>query len=345
MSTSTNNLQVTQALTRKYLNPFLPDYLHSLLPSTTDKMTSSLSRLGLDVIMKSLEEVEKSNPLIAPPITVSSWYTKHYLEGLHPNIAVIRHPDHLPDGQTIESTISSAFKNLTPASLSKLPGDTLKAIYGVTEDSILYWAHHEKLCLIDGKIAFMGGLDMCFGRWDTNQHAIADAHPGDINATVFPGQDYNNARIMDFEDVSHWQNNKLDRIKDPRMGWSDISISVRGVILDDLQQHFSQRWNFIYNEKMASRNDPKYSTISYKSPLGGYSNVDESVAHGIKEHLEHKLHEVEGDLEGKIQHHLRRTKTDQDTEGAPLSAGITCQLVRSCCKWSHGVPLEVSIHQ
>jgi phospholipase D1/2 len=45
--------------------------------------------------------------------------------------------------------------------LSKATGSTLKALYGTTDDAVLYWAHHEKLCLVDRKIAFMGGLDMC----------------------------------------------------------------------------------------------------------------------------------------------------------------------------------------
>lgn len=53
-----------------------------------------------------------------------------------------------------------------------------------------YWAHvrflsylskfiliplqHEKMCVIDETIAFMGGLDACFGRWDTPQHILID---------------------------------------------------------------------------------------------------------------------------------------------------------------------------
>lgn len=37
-------------------------------------------------------------------------------------------------------------------------------IYGFKDDITLYFAHHEKLCLIDDEIAFMGGLDLCFGR-------------------------------------------------------------------------------------------------------------------------------------------------------------------------------------
>lgn len=30
------------------------------------------------------------------------------------------------------------------------------------------------MCVIDEAIAFMGGLDLCFGRWDTPQHILVD---------------------------------------------------------------------------------------------------------------------------------------------------------------------------
>lgn len=187
--------EVTQALTRKLISPLLPSYLHSLLPRSTDLITSSLVRLGLEATTASMEYVEDQNPLINPT-TVSSAHTKHVLEALHPNIAVFRHPDHLPDAQTTHSSLMSSFQGLRldAAGLSKLGGDALKGVYGMTDDVILYWAHHEKLCLVDGHIAFMGGLDLCFGRWDTNQHSIADAHASDLNMITFPGQDYNNAR-------------------------------------------------------------------------------------------------------------------------------------------------------
>ena len=46
-------------------------------------------------------------------------------------------------------------------SLAKLPQNTLTALYGTKDDVTLFWAHHEKLCVVDRKLAFMGGLDMC----------------------------------------------------------------------------------------------------------------------------------------------------------------------------------------
>lgn len=47
-----------------------------------------------------------------------------------------------------------------------------------------------------------------YGRWDTNTHPIADAHPGNVDGIIFPGQDFNNARIYDFEGVDKWEQNK-----------------------------------------------------------------------------------------------------------------------------------------
>lgn len=207
---------------------------------------------------------------VTQALTLSSSHTKHALENLHPNIAVFRHPDHLPDRQELASDITASFQHMSldSAGLTKMSKSALKGLYGMTDDVILYWAHHEKLCVIDGQIAFMGGLDMCFGRWDTHQHSIADAHPEDINETVFPGQDYNNSRVLDFHDVVHWEQNQLDRKTMSRMGWSDISVSLHGAVVEDLRRHFVERWNFIYDSKYKVRNDTRYARLAlYGRPL------------------------------------------------------------------------------
>ena len=70
---------------------------------------------------------------------------------------------------------------------------------------------------------------------------------------------------MDFQDVSHWQNNKLNRKDSARMGWSDVSISLSGPIVEDLKAHFVERWNFIYNEKYDVRKDLRYSRLQSTS--------------------------------------------------------------------------------
>ncbi|CAI7632613.1 unnamed protein product [Penicillium glandicola] len=222
-----------------------------------DRMLQAAAQRGVRVNVIVYKEVTQA-------LTLSSSHTKHALEDLHPNIAVFRHPDHLPDRQELAANIASTFQNMSldSASLSKMSKDTLKGLYGMNEDVILYWAHHEKLCLIDGQIAFMGGLDMCFGRWDTNQHELSDLHPSDVNQTVFPGQDYNNSRVLDFQDVVHWENNQLDRKTMSRMGWSDISVSLHGAAVEDLRRHFVERWNFIYDLKYKVRSDSRYARLA-----------------------------------------------------------------------------------
>ena len=39
---------------------------------------------------------------------------------------------------------------------------------------VLLWAHHEKIIIIDQTLAFVGGIDLAFGRWDNECHALCD---------------------------------------------------------------------------------------------------------------------------------------------------------------------------
>ncbi|KAH8805791.1 hypothetical protein F5884DRAFT_459135 [Xylogone sp. PMI_703] len=318
-----------------------------------DRMLVEAAERGVKVNIIVYKEVEAV-------LTLDSAHTKHALE-VHPNIAVFRHPDHAPSGQVIESEIKSTFKDFSfkTLDLCKLPSETLSKLYGVNDDVVLYWAHHEKLCLIDGKLAFMGGLDMCFGRWDVNQHPIADAHPANLDDIVFPGQDFNNARIYDFANVSNWEQNKLDRTKNSRMGWSDISISLQGPVVEDLRAHFVQRWNFIYYEKYDVRKDDRYTALSMMSADGEedpYYKQDGSRARAfapvpddpdavVQRH--HYLPGGVGSIYDRVQTGLNKGLERFAGGGGHHShnhpAGVSIQLVRSCSRWSHGVATEHSI--
>lgn len=80
---------------------------------------------------------------------------------------------------------------------------------------------------VDNHFAAIGGLDLCFGRWDTHNHPLADVHPTEFDKTLFPGQDYNNARVMDFHEVYKYASNALSPLETPRMPWHDVSLSLR----------------------------------------------------------------------------------------------------------------------
>lgn len=260
---------------------------------------------------------------------------------------MFRHPDHLVSGQDIESQLVSDIHSfsLKTFDLAKLPEEGLKSLYGLTEDMILYWAHHEKLCLIDGKIAFMGGLDLCFGRWDPNSHPIADAHPTDVDLILFPGQDYNNARVYDFEDVSKYDMNKLNRTISSRMGWSDLSICLEGPVVEDLRAHFVQRWNFIFNDKYDVEDDRRYVKLEL-TPADipdDYYQLDGKSTVKIEDRA--PIVEQGSGFTDTLRHfHIPGVDYGGESGGYQDrgNGALSIQLVRSCTKWSNGVATEVS---
>lgn len=71
---------------------------------------------------------------ISGTLNVNSEYVKSWLNDMSPNIITIRHPRYY----------------------------------------VHFWSHHEKMCLIDSKILFMGGLDLCYGRYEHHNYPLSD---------------------------------------------------------------------------------------------------------------------------------------------------------------------------
>ncbi|XP_029795735.1 phospholipase D1 isoform X3 [Suricata suricatta] len=85
---------------------------------------------GVRIFIMLYKEVELA-------LGINSEYSKRTLMRLHPNIKVMRHPDHV-------------------------------------SSSVYLWAHHEKIVVIDQSVAFVGGIDLAYGRWDDNEHRLTD---------------------------------------------------------------------------------------------------------------------------------------------------------------------------
>ena len=77
-------------------------------------------------------------------------------------------------------------------------------------------------------------------------------HPTDFSRTLFPGQDYNNARILDFQDVPDYISNGLSALESARMPWHDVHMTLAGAAVRDIVQHFVERWNEIKKRKVGS---------------------------------------------------------------------------------------------
>ncbi|KAF2634373.1 phospholipase D1 [Massarina eburnea CBS 473.64] len=162
-------------------------------------------------------------------IPIDSEYSKYSLLDLHPNIFVQRSPNQI-------------------------------------RQNTFFWAHHEKICIVDHTIAFCGGIDLCFGRWDTPQHTVTDDkltgfelddNPKDAeHCQLWPGKDYSNPRVQDFFGLDKPYEEMYDRSKVPRMPWHDIAMQIVGQPSRDLTRHFVQRWNYLLRQRKPSRPTP-----------------------------------------------------------------------------------------
>ncbi|KAL9378910.1 hypothetical protein Peur_027392 [Populus x canadensis] len=140
-------------------------------------------------------------------LKINSMYSKKRLLNIHENLRVLRHPDHFSTG-------------------------------------VYSWSHHEKLVIIDYQICFIGGLDLCFGRYDTIEHRV-----GDCSADIWPGKDYYNPRESEPNSWEDVMKDELDRRKYPRMPWHDVHCSLWGPPCRDIARHFVQRWNHAKRSK------------------------------------------------------------------------------------------------
>uniref|UniRef100_A0A8C4ESG7 Phospholipase n=1 Tax=Dicentrarchus labrax TaxID=13489 RepID=A0A8C4ESG7_DICLA len=200
---------------------------------------------GVRIFVMLYKEVELA-------LGINSGYSKRTLLHLHPNIKVMRHPDH----------VSSA---------------------------VYLWAHHEKIIVIDQSVAFVGGIDLAYGRWDDREHRLTDVgsvtlsqlDQGNLyrdglggpaqaersgedeedqllgNTRFWHGKDYCNFVHKDWIQLDKPFDDFIDRHTTPRMPWHDIASVVHGKAARDVARHFIQRWNFTKLMK------PKYRSPAY----------------------------------------------------------------------------------
>uniref|UniRef100_A0A8C7TRP1 Phospholipase n=1 Tax=Oncorhynchus mykiss TaxID=8022 RepID=A0A8C7TRP1_ONCMY len=237
-----------------------------------DQILKRKAEQGVKVCVLLYKEVEMA-------LGINSGHSKRTLMDMHPNIKVMRHPNHM------------------------------SAV-------VFLWAHHEKMVAIDQSVAFVGGLDLAFGRWDDSQYRLTDTETTNhisedepkaplaepevrhlktksrlifllccsvlvIHSSVLPadsgdqvdgsdlaqdpkptepeevnhvdltnntqlwlGKDYSNFIRKDWVQLDRPFEDNIDRTEVPRMPWRDLSAALHGKAARDVARHFIQRWNF-----------------------------------------------------------------------------------------------------
>ncbi|AQH02155.1 hypothetical protein A9R05_24435 [Burkholderia sp. KK1] len=153
----------------------------------------------------------------------------------------------------------------------------------LADDDAGFFSHHQKFAVIDEKIAFVGGMDLCYGRFDDATYNLkADAKgrkgmnryngciphlgvmtPEDVvDPYVMADPLTSNAAMMrrvqagasqtDYQgetpgvsSVVHPAPNHvtLDPGIQPRMPWQDVNVRIEGPSAYDVARNFVMRWN------------------------------------------------------------------------------------------------------
>jgi phospholipase D1/2 len=98
--------------------------------------------------------------------------------------------------------------------------------------------------IVDNQVCYLGGLDLCFGRYDNSAHKLSDVPP-----VIWPGKDYYNPRESEPNSWEDTMKDELDRTKYPRMPWHDVQCALYGPPCRDVARHFVQRWNYAKRNK------------------------------------------------------------------------------------------------
>uniref|UniRef100_M4BXL5 Phospholipase n=1 Tax=Hyaloperonospora arabidopsidis (strain Emoy2) TaxID=559515 RepID=M4BXL5_HYAAE len=185
---------------------------------------------------------------IAMALTLNSLYSKQVFDELHKNVHVLRDPDFL-------------MKQLG------------------------LWSHHEKIVSVDQRVSFVGGLDLCFGRWDTHGHELFDEPEKPTN---FVGKDYSNPRVKDFIEVDRPDEDMIDRNAVPRMPWHDCHCRLEGQPARDVARHFVQRWNYSVSTRKKSRK------LHHLVPMKDYAvvTIDKRNPKKLTKRLQKAVHAV-----------------------------------------------------
>jgi phospholipase D1/2 len=139
-----------------------------------------------------------------------------------------------------------------------------------------FFSHHQKLVVIDRKVAFVGGMDLAYGRYDDasySLHAEADSRiaMNRYNGCVTPMGRLNESAVVNPNhldsaalvkkiragayQVPYAEDKKtspfapdpiydtLDTKVQPRMPWQDVQLKITGDAVADLTRNFVYRWN------------------------------------------------------------------------------------------------------
>ncbi|KAI5019991.1 hypothetical protein ZWY2020_044879 [Hordeum vulgare] len=180
------------------------------------------------------------------------------------------------------------------------------------------FTHHQKTVVVDGSgnaeasgspglVSFLGGIDLCDGRYDTQEHplfrTLDTTHRNDFHQPNFPGASINKGG--------------------PREPWHDIHCRVEGPAAWDVLDNFEQRWrkqgdgdNYLVTiDRGCAAREAVLDAESWNAQV--FRSIDSGAAAGFPERPEEaarigletgKDHVIERSIQDAYIHAIRRAR-------------------------------------
>uniref|UniRef100_A0A3Q2HS71 Phospholipase n=1 Tax=Equus caballus TaxID=9796 RepID=A0A3Q2HS71_HORSE len=203
-----------------------------------DYVLKRKAQQGVRIFVMLYKEVELA-------LGINSEYSKRTLMRLHPNIKVMRHPDHV-------------------------------------SSSVYLWAHHEKLVIIDQSVAFVGGIDLAYGRWDDDEHRLTDVGsvkrvPVGLSLGSLTAETMESLESLTLKDKSE-SNKNVPILKNG----DDMDSKLKGI---GKPRKFSKFSLYRQLHRHHLRNVDSISSVDSTSSYCNHCRSRQSLIHGLKPHL------------------------------------------------------------
>jgi phospholipase D1/2 len=190
---------------------------------------------------------------------------------------------------SVKDTIPGTFDGLVAEKINSLnkpeyPGSVRVVCQKPTSaqnDSFDY-SHHQKFVVVDGRVGFLGGIDLSYGRWETpefdvvvdpgafvsnemyNPCAVKLRHPSDSQSKVF--------RKFGFQ-VPYYDR-LIDEGCQPRMPWQDVHVQIEGPSVVDIHRNFVRRWNSTLRSVNTYPSSSAWISRSWLQKIGAWRRLE-----------------------------------------------------------------------
>jgi phospholipase D1/2 len=190
----------------------------------------------------------------------------------------------------VKDNVPGTYDRLVAAKINSLnkpgyPGSVLALRQKPTsaQDDNYEYSHHQKFVVVDGRIGFLGGIDLSYGRWETPEFDVV------VDPGAFVGNEMYNPCAVKLRKASESEEKTFQKFDfnqpykellidegcQPRMPWQDVHIQIEGPSVIDVHRNFVRRWNAHLASTSTYPSSSHWISKSWLQKIGAWRRLEE----------------------------------------------------------------------